>query len=122
TYDGSTNTYEGLPLLIDTGISYNWTDIHTPSSHAACPTDDPTLPDEAECAEDGAEVMIYVGGSTQVGFGYTTGETGNPIAPWFTRTDHNNIGSNAGIHPIGGFDYLFDSVAGIEGLRATGLA
>ena len=69
----------------------------------------------------GAEVTVYFGGSDQVGFTYTTGETDNPVAPWFTRTDNNPNGSNVGIHPIAGFDYLFDSVGGFEGLRATGI-
>ncbi len=120
TRDGATTTRD-LPLLLDTGIGYAWVNIGGPSSHANCPDDDRTLPATAECAAPGAEVTVYFGGSDQVGFTYTTGETDNPVAPWFTRTDNNPGGSNVGIHPIAGFDYLFDSVGGFEGLRATGI-
>ncbi|MCB1500664.1 MAG: autotransporter domain-containing protein [Bauldia sp.] len=122
TRDGSTTTRSDLPLLLDTGIGYAWVDIGGPTSHEDCPADDPTLPSFASCAAPGAEVTVYFGGSDQVGFTYTTGDTLNPVAPWFTRTDNNLTQSNIGIHPIAGFDYLFDAAGGFEGLRATGVA
>lgn len=109
------NATEASAILLDTGINYMWTgfgeDIY--DNGVACGSDD-----QFTCAPPGTVVEVYFGGTQQVGYTFTVGGTGNPDAtPEFVRLGAE--GMNTGLHPVGSFNYMFDSVGGFVGYQAT---